>query len=783
MQNSLHYKSQLRNTLELYLSKWKYILLFLIISVGCAYLYLRYATYEYITTASIQIQEDKKSSQLSELSALQNYGLFSTNFGKIEDEAQILKSRTLIEQVVKELKLNMSFFVKGKIKDQEVYLNPPININFFENDSIIHKVDTTLYVKFISESKFSLSGFNTNELIELNSDEGISEHAFGDKIKTGFGDIIITPNVGAYGAKKGRYVKIILKPINQIVLKYIKKINIETTPNSNIVKFSVKEGSRDKAEYILNKLIEKYNNDVINDKEEIIQITSDFISNRLEVVSQELEQVDLTAENMKKNNRLSDLGAQSSIFLQSEKENEAKLIATSNQIQLVDYMEDYLKDNNANGDLLPANVGIADNGVAQLTRSHNELVLQRNRILKNSSEKNPTVINLDNEIRSLKDNLNQSLANIKSSNEITLESLNKVDARINSQIFLAPKKERQFRDITRQQGIKESLYLYLLQKREETAISLGMSSPNAKIIDYAYSTNSPVSPKKEITYLAAFIFGLFLPILFIYTLDLIDTKIHTKADIEKILSVPFIGDIPKSSNKKKNRLISKVDYSPKAEAFRMLRTNISFTLKDKKGKLANTIFVTSTTSQEGKSHTSTNLASSLSYSNLKVLLIETDIRVPKIEDYLGVKGENGITDYISDDSLSIDDIIVSVKDNEFLDVIPSGTIPPNPSELLMSDRVKLLFEYVKNKYDYIIVDTAAVGLVTDTLLISHFADMFIYVVSANNLDKRQLHVAQTMYDEKRLPNMTILLNGTKKKSGYGYGYGTSPVKKKWYQFS
>jgi capsular exopolysaccharide synthesis family protein len=786
MQKSLYKKeNELRNTLDLYTSKWKHILIFLILSIGCAFLYLRYATYQYQTTASIKIQEDKKSNPMNEISALQSFGVFSTDFGKIEDEAQILKSRTLIEQVVKDLKLNMSFFVKGKIKDQEVYLNPPININFFESDSIIHQIDTTLYVKFVSDNKFTLSGYNTNELIELNSNEGISEHSFGDKINTSLGDIIITPNLGNYGAENGRYIKIKLTPINEVIELLIEKIKIQTTINSKIIKFSLNESSVNKAEHIINKLIEKYNEDVVDDKEEIIKITSNFISSRLEVVANELEQVDLTAENMKQTNRLSDLGAQSSIFLQSEKENEAKLVATTNQIQIVDYMSDYLSSNNDNGDLLPANVGIADNGVAQLTNSHNELVLQRNRILKNSSEKNPTVINLNNQISALKDNLNKSLASIKSANEITLESLNKVDASINSQIFSAPKKERQFRDISRQQSIKESLYLYLLQKREETAISLGMSAPNAKIIDYAFSSALPVSPLKSITYLAAIMLGLFLPISFIYLLDLIDTKVHTRADIEKIVSAPFIGDIPMSSSKKKDRLVAKVDYSPKAEAFRMLRTNISFTLKDKKDKSTNTIFVTSTTSKEGKSHTSINLARSLSFSNLKVLLIETDIRVPKVEDYINEKGEKGITDFINDENLSIEDVTITTNDNEFLDIIPSGTIPPNPSELLMSDRVKSLFESVKNNYDYIIVDTAAVGLVTDTLLISQFADMFIYVVSANNLDKRQLHVAQTMYDEKRLPNMTILLNGTKKKSGYGYGYGYGgdQLKKKWYQFS
>ncbi|MCO4822014.1 MAG: polysaccharide biosynthesis tyrosine autokinase [Flavobacteriaceae bacterium] len=787
MQQSIYSnKNQLRNTLDHFMSKWNYILLFLVFSISCAYVFLRYSTYEYETNASIKIQEDKKSSPLSEISSLQNYGMFSSDFGKIEDEAQILKSRALIEQVVKDLKLNISYHVKGKIKDQEVYSNPPINLNFFTSDSILNKIDTTLYIKFISSSKFSLSGYNTNELIELNEKQGLSEHAFGDKISVGFSDLIITPNIGASGSDIGSYIKIKLTPVRRIVEKYIAKIDVKFTMQSNIINVSIKEPSRDKAELILNTLIEKYNKDVINDKEDIVKTTSDFISNRLEIVAQELEQVDLTAENMKQTNRLSDLGAQSSIFLQSEKENEAKLVATTNQIQLIDYMSDYLQSNNDNGDLLPANVGIADNGVAQLTKSHNDLVLQRNRILKSSSEKNPTVINLNNQISALKDNLNRSLENINSSNQITLKSLNKEDARINSQIYSAPKKERQFRDISRQQSIKESLYLYLLEKREETAITLGMSSPNAKIIDVAFSSQTPVSPKPLIVYLASIIIGLSFPLLFIYLLDIIDTKVHTKFDVEKILNAPFIGDIPKSSSKKKDRLISKVDYSPKAEAFRMLRTNIRFALKDKKNNYrAKTIFVTSTTSQEGKSHTSINLASSLSFSGAKVLLIETDIRVPKVKDYLNVKSEIGITNYLNDDQLSIKDVTVITDNNKYLHVISSGTIPPNPSELLMNDRINTLFTTVKDQYDYIIVDTAAVGLVTDTLLICDYADIFIYVVSAGNIDKRQLHVAKTMFDENRLPNMHVLLNGTKKKSGYGYGYGygSDHTKKKWYKFN
>ena len=230
MQKSIYSNNnQLINTLDLYVSKWKYILLFLILTLGCAYLYLRYATYEYSTTASIKIQEDKKTNPMSEISAFQSVGLFSSDFGKIEDEAQILKSRTLIDQVVKDLRLNMSFFVKGKIKDKEVYLNPPININFFERDSIIHQVDTTLYVQFVSDDKFTLSGYNTNELIELNSSQGISEHSFGDKISTGFGDIIITPNLGHYGPENGEFLKPILTPSNEVIKYSLQNINIQTT--------------------------------------------------------------------------------------------------------------------------------------------------------------------------------------------------------------------------------------------------------------------------------------------------------------------------------------------------------------------------------------------------------------------------------------------------------------------------------------------------------------------------------------------------------------------------
>ena len=786
--NAVKQEKHFRDSIDIYLSKWKFIILCLLAAIILAFIYLRYTTYQYQANATIKIKDDKAKTKLPEISALQNYGLFKTDLNNVIDEIEILKSRALITEVVKDLKLNIRYYVEGRVKAEEIYTSPPLNINFSATDSVLHKVDTTFNIRINSATYFLFRGINKDDESLIKKSKKVKKdgvlYNFGESIETSFGDIIITPNIGEYAAKIGSNIKIRISPLNAVVGNYKKKLLTETKETSSVIKLTINDNVQEKASLFLDKLIEKYNEDVVNDKELVIKATSDFINNRLEVVSREMAQVDLTAESLKQINKLTDLQTQSGIFLQTEKENQAQLITTTNQIQLIDYMSEHLANNNGSSNLLPANIGIADSSVDQITKRHNELVLERNRILKNSSKKNPTVINLSNQIDAIKNNLNESLSSIKRSNQITLNTLTAENARINSRIFSAPKKERQFRDIKRQQDIKEALYLYLLQKREESAISLGVSSANAKIIDPAYASSKPVTPKIPIVLLAALIFGFGIPIGLIYILDLLDSKVHNINDIKKIVDIPYLGEIPKADKKK--MLISKIDYSPKAEAFRILRTNIDFMLQSLEGN-TKTIFVTSTTSKEGKSHTSINLALSLSYSNKKVLLMETDIRVPKTTTYLNISSNIGLTNYISNPKLKTKDITINIEGNENLNIIASGTIPPNPSELLMNYRVQLLFEDVKTKYDYIIVDTAAVGLVTDTLLIGNHADMFIYVVKANYIDKRQLYVAQNMYNEKRLPNMAILLNyvNFKKGLGYAYGYGKDPNSKvkKWWQFA
>ncbi len=760
---STNSNDKLRDQLEKYTNNWKWFLISLIIFFSLGFIYLRYATDVYKVAATIKIANNNKDTNiLREVNQVNDYGLFNQESNSANDEIEVLKSRFLIKNVVDDLGLNIQCFIQGKIKASEFYKNPPVTLNFFSNDSIIKNIDTTFTIHVNSESSFTLKSTEK----KLN---------FGDKFSTSFGDIIITPHFELDEMKIGQDVMVRISPVEKVSEYYNRKIKIASAGlESSIINLSLEDPVSIKAVEIINKLIDEYNKQIIENKNEVVKATSDFINNRLQVVSSELAQVDLTAETIKKSNRLTDLSSQSSIYLQSERDIESQQISTSTQLQLIDYMENHLSENSGNGDLIPANMTFEDNSINEITQQHNNLVIQRNKILKNSSEINPVVVNLDEQIRSIKQNLNASLSNIKSSNQIRLDALNREDSRISSKIYSAPKKERQFRDLKRQQDIKESLFLYLLEKREESAITHGVSSPNAIIVDEAFSTVRPVWPLKQLVFIAALVFGFLIPILIIYISSIIDTKVRTKNDITKKLSIPILGDIPKS--KTKNTLIKKVDYTPKAEAFRLVRTNIDFMISNIPKEIGKVIFVTSTTSQEGKSHTSINLSKSLSFSTKKVLLVETDIRVPKANKYLKIDSKIGLTNYLVDKRLKLSDAITNVDGN--LDVLTSGTIPPNPAELLMSGKMELLFETVRKDYDYIVVDTAAVGLVTDTLIISKYADMVVYVVRANYLDKRQLNVAETLHKEKRLPNMAILLNSVKSKKGYGYGYGNSPGKKK-----
>ncbi|MFK7833411.1 MAG: GumC family protein [Winogradskyella sp.] len=780
--------TDVKQKVELFLSYWKLIFLCAIIAILLGFSYLRYATYQYKASATIKIRDEKQATKLPSIEDFSAEGLFAQGTDKIKDEIKIIQSRTIAENIIKTLGLNIRCFAEGKIKEKELYENPPIKISFFKSDSIISKIKATIFIKVKSKTEFILFKDDGKSLIDRDNKDG-KVYTFGDKIETSYGGFVLVPEVGLHAPNIGSNYKLTISPVTSLVNSYTSKVKISTEKGSSVIKLELEESVAQKAVDYLDQLILEYNKDVLLDKEEVIKVTSDFINNRLQKVSEELENVDYTAEQLQKKNNLTALSSQDNINLQSGQQLQAQISATTNNIQLATFIEDELNRKDRTSDMLPSEIGIGDGNTTQVIKTHNDLVAQRDYLLRNSTKKNPIVVQLNNQIAEVKQSLQSSINSIKETSQLTLNNLNRENARIRGQLYQAPTKARQFTDIKRQQGIKESLYLYLLQKKEESAISLGMYSPIAKIVDNAHSSYKPVAPNVVITYMAALILGLMFPIGFIYVVDLLNTKLYRKEDLVNLLNIPYLGDIPKGN--KRQKLVKKVDYSPKAEAFRIVKSNIDFMLRNVKGR-SKKIFITSTIPQEGKSHTSSNLATSIAFSGKSVLLIETDIRVPKLLEYLNLidQPKQGLSDYLADKSIKPQDVVIKHKENEFLDIIHSGTIPPNPSELLMSERVLDLFDYFDSKYDYIIADTSAVGIVSDTLLISHLADIFVYVVSVDNIDKRLLkHVAEPLYKQERLPKLTMLLNGIKLGNkgyggyGYGYGYGNNPnKKKKWYSF-
>jgi len=548
---------------------------------------------------------------------------------------------------------------------------------------------------------------------------------------------------------------------------------------SKVLNLSIKESDIDKGVAVLNNLIEQYNADGINDKNEIAKVTTNFLDDRLILISNELAAIESTASQYKTGRGMIDINSGADIYLQSSAMAESEMITANTQLQLVNYMLDELTKSKT-GDLLPGNIGLSDPTIINMIENYNELVLQRNRVLKSSSERNPIIVNLDSQLAVVRNNLVGSLNALRSSAQIQINAISRKEGSISSKIASAPKFEMEYKNIVRDQETKNALYLFLLQKREESILSNAVKVEKAKIIDPAYSNGYPSSPNKLLTYVGALLLGFLIPFLFVYIKNLLDVKVHDEKDLRH-LNIPYLGDVPLSASKTK-LFIKDGDNTNIAESFRYVRTNLSFMLGDK--DLGKTIFVTSTQSGEGKTFASINLASSLAISGKKTLLLAMDLRAPKISHYLGIKTPPpGVTNYIKDKDLTIGDILKTDTGVEQLHFIASGDVPPNPVELLMSSRIKELFEILGGIYEYIIVDTAPVGLVTDTIQISKFADLTIYVIKANFLDKRMLDIPGKLHSENKLPNMAILINGSdQEKNAYGYGYGYG-IKRKlpWYK--
>ncbi len=770
----------IREQLDKYIVHWRWFLVSVIVGLILAFLYLRYTIPTYQATTSILVKDEKKGGMLSELSAFSDLGIGGSMKSNLDNEIEILKSRTLVESTINRLHLNVSLFVEGKFVDRDIYTETPISVSFINKTNLFNKTRIALNCSLLTSSTFSLeNNMEGNEDFILSKKKNFK---FGEKIPTQIGTLIIEKTNFYVSHHGGRFssIHIVIQALDDLANGFRGRLQVEPiSKTSSVVNVSISDPVPNKAEDFLDALIQIYNEDAAADKNFISENTSKFIASRLALIAQELDGVEQDVESFKKTNKLTDIESEAKLFIEGSTEYDKKGVETEIQLNVVSSLLDFIKKS-TNSDLLPTNM-ISDNADASgLISSYNQLVLDRNRILKSATEENPSVVKLDQQISSLKSNVGASLRRMQANLQIQNRNIKSQEGILNNKIGKIPVQERQFRVIARQQKVKEELYLYLLQKREETAISLAATEPNARVIDVAKADKNPISPKKKFIYLAGLFLGLLVPFGVIYGNNLLDTKIKSKLDLEGKTQIPFIGDVPTSDDIAE--LIKSESRTSSAEAIRIVRTNLEFMLTKVPEGIAKTVFVTSTFPSEGKTFISVNLAATFALSGRRVLLIGADIRNPKFGEYINVPSI-GLTNYLSSTDKEAKDYIIKHEAYKNFFILPSGVIPPNPAELLMSDKVDQLFTELKKEYDYIIVDTAPVSLVTDTLLIAKNADTFVYVMRANVLEKRMLNIANTFYKEKKLPNMCIVLNDTDstKGYGYGYGYGVRAEKKPWYK--
>ena len=573
--------------------------------------------------------------------------------------------------------------------------------------------------------------------------------------------------------KNVRHITATINKPMRVAKGYCSSLSIApTSKTTSVAVISLKNSSLQCGQDFINQLLEMYNRNTNNDKNEIAQKTAEFIDERISIISKELGSTEADLETFKRDAGITDLTSEAQIALAGNAEYEKKSVENRTQISLVNDLRKYLKGNEY--EVLPSNVGLQDAALIGAIERYNEMLVERKRLLRTSTENNPTIVNLDTSIRAMKANVQATLEGTLQGLMITKSNLDREASRYSRRISNAPGQERAYVSIARQQEIKAGLYLMLLQKREENAIALAATANNAKIIDEAIADDTPVSPKRSMIYLIALVLGVGIPVGIIYLIELTRFKIEGRADVEKLTSVPIIGDIPLTDEKNdKNGSIAVFENKNNlmSETFRNIRTNLQFML-DNDQKV---ILVTSTVSGEGKSFVSANLAISLSLLGKKVVIVGLDIRKPGLNKVFHLSNkEKGITQYLSNPETDLMELVQPSDINKNLFILPGGAVPPNPTELLARNGLDKAIEILKQNFDYVIMDTAPIGMVTDTLLVGRVADLSVYVCRADYTHKAEYTLINELAIEKKLSKLCTVINGVdlkKRKYGYYYGYG------------
>ena len=777
-QESKEENIDIKELLFKYVIHWPWFVGAVVACLIAAWIYLYMSTPVYNISATVLIKDDKKGGSAGMLSGLESLGLdgMISPSQNIDNEIEVLRSKTIVKEVVENLGLYISYTDEDEFPSKNMYKTSPVQVSLTPQEADL--LEEPMIVEMTLQPQGSI---DVN--VEIGDDE-YQKHF--EKLPAVFpthkGTLAffqtpdsILPSKKASEEIVGveRTVRNITATINKplaVAKGYCGNMTIEpTSKTTSVAVISLKNSNVQRGKDFINKLLEMYNINTNNDKNEVAQKTAEFINERISIISKELGSTEKDLESFKRGAGITDLTSDAQIALTGSAEYEKKRVENQTQINLLQDLQKYMQ--NEGYEVLPSNIGLQDVNLSAAINRYNDVLVERKRLLRTSTENNPTIINLDTSIHAMKENVQVSLDRVLRGLFITKADLDREANRYSRRISEAPGQEREFVSIARQQEIKAGLYLMLLQKREENAITLAATANNAKIIDDAIADEAPVSPKGKMIYLVALVLGVGIPVGVIYMLELTKFKIEGRADVEKLTSVPIIGDIPLTDEKQGAIAVFENQNNLMSETFRNIRTNLQFMLENDK----KVILVTSTVSGEGKSFISANLAISLSLLGKKVVIVGLDIRKPGLNKVFNIPRKGvGITQYLANPEKNLMDLVQLSNVSKNLYILPGGSVPPNPTELLARDGLDKAIEMLKKNFDYVILDTAPVGMVTDTLLIGRVADLSVYVCRADYTHKNEYTLINELAENNKLPNLCTVINGLdlkRRKDGYYYGYG------------